>query len=94
MLYNSVKYKNDEPNKFVYGNTCDITNECIHTDDHYTSQSVINKHTHAITVEHVQQGWGQVQYSYVAINIPFIKSKHTYPTVSLCISNLILYPNG
>ena len=32
--------------------------------------------------------------SYVAINIPFIKSKHTYPTVSLCISNLILYPNG
>ena len=32
--------------------------------------------------------------SYVTINIPFINSKHTYPTVSLCISNLILYPNG
>ena len=54
MLYNSVKYKNDEFNKFVYDNTCDINNECIPTDDHYTSQSVINKHTHAIIVEHVQ----------------------------------------
>ena len=54
MLYNSVKYKNDEFNKFVYDNTGDINNECIPTDGHYTSQSVINKHTHAITVEHVQ----------------------------------------
>ena len=53
LLYNSVKYKNDEFNKLVYDNTCDITNECIHTDEHYTSQSVINKHTHAISVEHV-----------------------------------------
>ena len=28
--------------------------ECIQTDDHYKSQSVINKRSHAITVEHVQ----------------------------------------
>ena len=54
LLYNSVKYKNDEFNKFVYHNTCDINNECIPTDDNYTSQSVVNKHTHAITLEHVQ----------------------------------------
>ena len=54
LLYNSVKYKNDEFNKFVYDNTCDINNECIPTDDYYTSHSVINKHAHDITIEHVQ----------------------------------------
>ena len=54
LLYNSVKYKNDEFNQFVYNNTCGIVNECIHRDGHYASQSVINKHTHANTVEHVQ----------------------------------------
>ena len=26
LLYNSVKYKSDEFNKFVYDNTCDINN--------------------------------------------------------------------
>ena len=34
---------------------------CIHTDRHYTSQSVINKHTHATTVEHVQYAISKVK---------------------------------
>ena len=49
-----IKYKNVEFNKFVYDNACDIANKCIHTDDLYTSESMINKHTHAINVDHVQ----------------------------------------
>ena len=64
LLYNSIKYKNDEFNQFFNNKTCDITNECIPTDDHYTSQSVINKHTHAIIVEHVH-----VQYAIFKLKI-------------------------